>query len=91
MTVHRFLVTADPGERLDVWAATCAYANWIEGRENKRGGDTFLVTVFSAQGEKFLDVARTYSGVTVEEIEGAGDNETYALRVGEEGTGWAAT
>lgn len=91
MTVHRFLVTADVDPRLQVWAQTAPYANWIEGRENKRGGDTFLVTVFAAQGEDFLSAARDHSGVTVEEIEGAGDTETYVLRVGEEGTGWLAT
>lgn len=89
--VHRFLVTAEDGARFDMWHATGAYANWIDGRENERRGEayeTWLVTVFGEHEEHFLTAARA-TGVTVEEIEGGGDTERYELRVGEPGTGWA--
>lgn len=84
--VHRFLVTAAEGPKFDLWAATGVSANWIEGRLS---GDheTWLVTVFDADAAHFLDAARPL-GVTVEEIEGAGDKERYVMRLGEPGTGW---
>jgi hypothetical protein len=44
VTVHRFLVTAEEGPKFDFWPHTVMYANWIEGRENPRGGETWLVT-----------------------------------------------
>lgn len=47
----------------------------------------WLATVFDQQAEGFLTAARTV-GVTVEEIEGGGDTESYRLLVGEPGTGW---
>lgn len=89
--VHRFLVTAELGPRMDLWAATGAYVNWLDGRANERLGDayeTWLVTVFAEHAEQFLTAARAVR-VTVEEIEGGGDTEQYLLRVGEPGTGWA--
>jgi len=84
--VHRFLVTAAVGPKFNMWAATAYYANWIEGRENG-GCETWLVTCFDEQASAFL-MAASAVGVTVEEIEGAGDTESYLLRVGEPGTGW---
>jgi hypothetical protein len=88
VSVHRFLVTAPADRKMDLWIATGAVANWLEGRPN---GDreTWLVTVFDSHGPAFLDAARQI-GVTVEEIEGGGETEAYILRVGEPGTGWQA-
>lgn len=88
MSVHRFLVTAEQGPKFDLWPHTAMYANWIEGRENPRGGETWLVTVFGEDTDRFLAAARATSGVTVEEIDGAGEQERYRLLVGEPGTGW---
>lgn len=82
MSVHFFLVTAPMPARVKVWMATAPFANWLEVR-----GETASVTCFDQDEEAFLDIARQV-GVTVEEIEGSGDNERYALRVGEPGTGW---
>jgi hypothetical protein len=89
MSVHRLLVTSDADRRMDVWAATGTYANWIEGREN---GDreTWLVTCFDDHREAFL-AAACAAGVTVERIDGAGEDESYELLAGEPGTGWART
>ena len=86
-SVHRFLVTADLDQKMTMWAATATFANWIEGREN---GDreTWMVTCFDDQAEQFLAAARAV-GVTVQEIEGAGDGESYILLVGDPGTGWS--
>lgn len=86
MTVHRFLVTSGH-RRMDVWAATGSYANWIEGRENG-GRETWLVTCYDEHREAFLTAARTF-GATVERIDGGGEDETYELLVGTPGTGWA--
>lgn len=86
--VHRFLVTARDDSRIDLWSNTAAYANWLGGREHPSGGQTWLVTVFAEHGQLFLDAAAAL-GVTVEELDGAGDNEEYVLRTGEPGTGWA--
>jgi hypothetical protein len=84
--VRRLLVTAPIGERMDMWAATAVFANWIEGRgpENR---ETWLVTCFGEHAPGFLDAARKI-GVTVEQVEGAGDDERYVMLVGEPGTGW---
>lgn len=88
MTVHAYLATAPVDLKMDLWAASAAYANWIEGREN---GDreTWQVMVYDEQSTAFLAAAEQL-GVTVEEIVGSGDAETYQLRVGEQGTGWQA-
>ena len=88
MSVHRFLVTASVDDRMKAWLNTCAYANWIEGRENRHGSETWMVTVLGEHAEHFLEVARQVNA-TVEEIEGADDTERYLLRVGEPGSGWA--
>jgi hypothetical protein len=88
MSVHRFLVTAPIGERMDMWAVTAIFANWIEGR-GPEDRETWLVTCFDEHAQGFLEAGRR-SGVTVEEVEGAGDDERYVMRVGEPGTGWEA-
>lgn len=84
--VHRYLITAPTDLKMGLWTATAMFTNWLEGREN---GDreTWLTTVFDQDSRGFLTAARTV-GVTVEEIEGGGDAETYRLVVGEPGTGW---
>jgi hypothetical protein len=84
--VHRYLFTAPFDLRMDTWAATGMFTNWIEGR-GPEDRQTWLVICFDQDSASFLDVARTIS-VTVEEIEGAGDDERYVLLVGEPGTGW---
>jgi hypothetical protein len=85
--VHAYLVTTPPGEHLDLWAATAPVANWIESRPGKNGV-TWQVMVMADNGPRFLDIARKFGGITVEEIEGAGDDERFPLLVGEPGTGW---
>jgi len=90
VSVHTFLVTAPEPARLDLWADTAPVTNWIEGRIKDGatdGAETWLVTCFDVNAPDFLATARAI-GVTVEEIEGGGDNETYILRVGKPGTGW---
>lgn len=84
--VHRYLITAPIAERMDTWAATGMFANWIEGR-GPEDRQTWLVTCFDHHAPSFLAAARNI-GVTVEEIEGAGDDERYVLIAGEPGTGW---
>jgi len=86
VTVHRYLVTAADYAKWDMWQATAPWANWIEGRGN---GDreTWLVTCLAEDSAAFLDAAKR-TGVTVEEIDGAGDSETYTLLTGEPGSGW---
>lgn len=90
MTVHRYLVTGEIGPRMDVWAYTAAYANWIEGRlaPGRAATETWLVICFDEHAAAFLAYAKA-AGVTVEEIEGAGDDESYTLLVGDPGSGWA--
>jgi sarcosine oxidase delta subunit len=90
MAVHRYLVTAQAGPKMDMWADTGAFANWITGRDNPSGNETetWLVTVYAENSEAFLTAARD-ARVTVEEIQGSDDTEQYLLRVGEPGTGWA--
>jgi hypothetical protein len=88
MSVHRFLVTAPHHDKWTMWTATGPFANWLEGRDNGDGRETWLVTVFAEDADRFLDAARN-TGVTVEEISGGGDSESYTLRVGEPGSGWA--
>jgi hypothetical protein len=88
MGVHAFLVTGDNETRRAMWQITATYANWLEGRGRpERPGETWQVMVFDEQAEHFLSAARRV-GATVEEIDGAGDDERYVLRVGEPGTGW---
>jgi len=84
--LHCFLVTADLGTRMDLWAATAMVTNWLEGR-GPAERETWMVMCPGEHGEAFLAAARQL-GATVEEIEGAGDDERYVLRVGEPGTGW---
>jgi hypothetical protein len=89
VSVRRFLVTAPDQVRMAVWVRTAAYANWLEGRPNRHQSETWLVTVFGEHAEHFLDSARVLSA-TVEEVEGAGDDERYVLLIGESGTSWTA-
>jgi hypothetical protein len=84
--VHRFLVTAPDDLKMNTWAATRMFSNWVEGRENG-SRETWLVTVYAAHAESFLETARNI-GVTVEEIKGGGESQSYVLRVGEPGSGW---
>jgi hypothetical protein len=84
--VHRYLVTAPTDLRMDTWAATGMFTNWLEGR-GPEDRQTWLVTCFDEHSHTLLDAARNI-GVTVEEIHGAGDDERYELLVGEPGTGW---
>lgn len=90
MTVHRYLVTGEDDQRMAAWTSTAFYANWIEGRrtQGRAAAETWIVTCFADNSEAFLATAKA-SGVTVEEIEGSGDAETYKLLVGEPGSGWA--
>ncbi|MFI1535503.1 hypothetical protein [Streptomyces anandii] len=88
--VHRYLVTAALEPRLRVWQATAAFANWLEGRLNSIGGETWLVTVLAEHSDRFLQAGRD-AEVTVEEIDNSGPTETYQLRVGQPGTGWQPT
>lgn len=87
--VHRYLVTASTDLKMHTWSVTGMFSNWLEGRISKnRGRETWLVTVFDQDSARFLEACELI-GVTVEEIEGSGDTESYVLRVGEPGTGWA--
>ncbi len=85
--VHTYLFTGPLSARMDTWAATGMFTNWIEGR-GPDDRQTWLVTCFDDRAHSFLEAARLV-GATVEEIEGAGDDERYVLRVGEPGTGWS--
>lgn len=82
-----FLVTSSPGSRMDVWAVTAVYANWIEGRGPDER-ETWLVTCLGGSADYFLAAAACRADVTVEELHGAGDDERYTLLAGEPGTGW---
>lgn len=88
MTVHGYLVTASVHLKMDLWAATAAFSNWIEGRENGADRETWQVMVYDEDSASFLAAAERLA-ITVEEIEGSGDTETYRLLVGEPGTGWS--
>ena len=88
-SLRRFLVTAGTGERMSLWAAMATVSNWIEGRGPEER-QTWLVMVIGDGADAFLGAARTL-GVTVEELEGAGDEEHRTLLVGEPGTGWKPT
>ena len=87
MSVRRFLVTSSLGSRMGVWAATATYVNWIEGRGPEER-ETWLVTCFGEHADHFLAAARLRPDVTIEEIQGAGDDERYELLVGDPDTGW---
>jgi hypothetical protein len=89
VSVRSYVVTGDDAQRMAAWMPTAMFANWIEGRKCGDHGDreTWLVTCFDEQRDAFLAASKA-AGVTVEEIEHAGDAETYKLLVGEPGTGW---
>lgn len=82
----QYLVTASFNQRMDMWAATATFSNWFEGR-GPQDRQTWLVACVADCADAFLGVARQL-GVTVEAIEGSGDDERYVLLVGEPGTGW---
>jgi hypothetical protein len=88
-SVHAYLVTTPPDEHMGLWAATATTSNWIKSRPGKNGV-TWQVMVPGDSGPQFLDAARRLGDITVEEIEGAGDEERFVLLVGEPGTGWQA-
>jgi len=85
--VLRALVTGEQHDLIRTAARTGFYANWIDSKQ-KDGRETHIVTVFDNERSQFLSTAKE-TGVTVEEIHGAGDDETYELLVGAPGTGWA--
>ena len=85
--VRRFLVTASLDDRMDVWAATAAFSNWLEGR-GPEDRETWLVTCPGEYSAAFLAAAQARPAATVEEIEGAGDSERYVMLAGEPGSGW---
>lgn len=87
--MHRYLVTGDDAQRMNAWTPTAGYANWIEGRRTPGAAtrETWLVTCYAGHAKAFLRAAEA-AGVTVEEIDGAGDTEEYRLVVGEPGSGW---
>lgn len=87
MTVHRYLVTGTPKAKMETWAPTAGYANWLEGRALTDGRETWLVTVYDEHSAPFQAAARA-AGATVERVQGGGDTEAYDLLVGEPGTGW---
>ncbi len=84
--VHRYLLTAPADLNMDTWAVTAMFTNWIEGRSND-DRETWLVTCFDDRSHSFLAAAENI-GVTIEEIEGAGDSETYRMVIGAPGSGW---
>ena len=84
--VRRFLVTATIDQRMSLWAATAVLSNWLDARGPEER-ETWLVMVTGEGADVFLEVAGRL-GVTVEELEGAGDEEHWTLLVGEPGTGW---
>lgn len=86
MTMHCYLVTAPMGLRMDTWAAAAMFTNWIEGR-GPEDRQTWQVMCPGDYSHSFLTAARAI-GVTVEEIEGAGDDERYVMLAGEPGSGW---
>jgi hypothetical protein len=87
MAVHSYVVTATVDVKMSFWTATGTFANWLEARPLADGREAWLVTVFDRESESFLTAARTI-GVTVEEIRGTGESESYDLLVGEPGSGW---
>jgi hypothetical protein len=84
--LRRFLVTGPADLRMNLWAATAMMTNWLEGREIDNDRETWLV-MHSGNASGFLTAAETI-GLTIEEIHGAGESETYELLVGEPGSGW---
>jgi hypothetical protein len=80
--VHGYLVTGTDEQRIDLQLATGQVTNWLELR-----GQTAFIMAFDEHLDGFLKLA-TKCGVTVQRIEGAGDNETFRLLVGEEKSGW---
>lgn len=94
MTMHGMLVTVpDEEQHFPLWIVTAGYSNWLGDREGKNGW-TWHVMVPGEHKDRFLAAARAVLEVpvriAVEEIDGAGEGETYRLLAGEPGTGWEA-
>ena len=89
-SAHSMLVTGKFEAAQPIWLGTAQFANWIDSKDNPREKDlkTWMVTVFDDDLGPFLGTCQACGGVTVEEIVILGGKETYALRLGEEGTGW---
>jgi hypothetical protein len=87
MPVRHLLVTAPDQVRLRLWLPTAMVANWIEGRPNRHGSETWAVTVMDGDADSFLQLAERLA-VTVEEIDSADGGESYRLLVGAPGSGW---
>jgi hypothetical protein len=85
--VHRYLVTATADSKMSLWTTTGMFTNWLEGRPLADGRETWLVTVFDNDSKPFLAAAQKI-GVTVEEIQGGGESESYDLLIGRPGSGW---
>lgn len=95
-SVRRFLVT-DAEQQIDgvmcvsqlvraFHVAVSHVANAIETR-TRNGRTTTIYTVMSSRAERVLGVAREL-GLTVQEVEGSWERETYPYLVGAVGSGW---
>jgi hypothetical protein len=71
--VHSLLITADDADLLRLEEHICQVANFIKQR-----GQTSHWTVFDADHQMVAEACRRHN-VTLQEIFGAGDNETYSL------------
>lgn len=94
MSVHAYLVTTrNDSHRLDLWQLTGWTANWLEGRDGKHG-QTWQVMVPGEYAAQFraavADLNAAGRDITLEEIHGAADHETYELLAGQPDSGWAA-
>jgi hypothetical protein len=90
--IARLLVTEhSQRSRFNVWLLTASYTNWLEGRQNTHGTETWFVVVPDDRREPFLDAARRYQ-VTVEEIEMDAQfgTENYVFLAGDLQIRWAA-
>jgi hypothetical protein len=81
-SVHGYLVTGDEGPREGLWRTSCHVTNWLDLR-----GQTAHVMVFDENLNQFLANAAQF-GLTVQRIEGAGEDEHYQILVGDEADGW---
>lgn len=87
--VERLLVTASDEARMVLWARTAHFANWLDGKDNRHGGQTWILTVYATEYEQFMQLARGIDNqVTIERIVGAGDSEEYEMIMGTPGEGW---
>lgn len=80
--VNGYLVTGAEHERMQLWRTSCHVTNWLDLRDQ-----TAHVMVFDENLSQFLANAGQF-GLTVQRIDGAGDDERYEILVGEESDGW---